>query len=303
MIAPATDETRIAASDVADARRWSNASSRTSSGTITIPPPTPKSAPKKPPTSPISERASARTRLLYARWIRSPALAAEPGARRALPRRRRRARADRRRGPRTRACPTETRAELARLAGRYAPRRLRHRPAERRRARDRRRRRAALRRRSTASSSSPRRAAWAERIHAFARAAAVADLELKPLTAAFHYRARRRPRSGARASSRRSRRAALGDGLPHALGPHGARGAAAGRRVEGHRGARACSSETRAAARALRGRRHDRPRRLRRARRARGRGARRGRLGRRARPSSASAPTWSSARPKRSSSC
>src|SRR5436305_2039656 len=42
-MAPATDETRIAASDVPDASRWSNASSTTRAGTITIPPPTPKS--------------------------------------------------------------------------------------------------------------------------------------------------------------------------------------------------------------------------------------------------------------------
>lgn len=34
----------------------------------------------------------------------------------------------------------------------------------------------------------PEAAAWAERIHAFARATAWPDLEVKPLTAAFHYR-------------------------------------------------------------------------------------------------------------------
>ena len=148
--------------------------------------------------------------------------------------------------------PAETRAELARLVGRYAlvavvsgraGDDVRERVGVdgvvyRRLARAR-----ARPRRPTAggsrSSTSRRRRAWPP-----------SEIELKGLSVAFHFRApRRRSRGGARARGDRGARARRGP--RRALRPQGARGAAAGRLEQGHggaapargrRAARACSS-------------------------------------------------------------
>ena len=56
VIVPTAAVMPIAASDVAAAGRTSNAAATSSSGTITIPPPTPKSALKNPATRPMSTR-------------------------------------------------------------------------------------------------------------------------------------------------------------------------------------------------------------------------------------------------------
>jgi trehalose 6-phosphate phosphatase len=89
--------------------------------------------------------------------------------------------------PEDAAVPPETQAELARLAGRYGLVACVT------------GREAAVARRLVGSDEiqvigqhglelEPEAAAWADRIHAFARASRWPDLELKPLTAAFHYR-------------------------------------------------------------------------------------------------------------------
>src|SRR6266700_4758109 len=116
--APATDETKIAVSDVADARRWSNPQSSTSRGTITMPPPTPKSAPKKPAISPIPRSFAGTWPTLrgvdaLARLAAEPAAAAlfldVDGVLAPI--------VDR---PEVASVPPETRSELKRLAARYA---------------------------------------------------------------------------------------------------------------------------------------------------------------------------------------
>ena len=172
--APAIDETRIAASDVAEARRWSNASRKTSSGTITMPPPTPKSAPKKPETEPdADEFQRSPRRLLYEGGPARPARRRSPQP----PRSSSTSTACSRRsstGRRTRASRTRRARSCARLAGRYGLVACVTGPAERRRARDRRRRRRCATRASTGSSSTRRAAAWAGAIHALRRRGAVA---------------------------------------------------------------------------------------------------------------------------------
>ena len=230
--------TRIAASEVAAARRSSKRGRRTSSGTITIPPPTPKIALKKPAVRPIG-RAGAPARILRG-WTPLALLAAEP--RRAAifldvdgdagP--------DRRRGPRTASVPAGDAAGARAPAQPVRARRVRERPAGRR-AREivgvdgpalRRRARARARARGRGvggAASTP------------SRARGLAWPETKPLTAAFHYRTRR-TRRGARASWRTSQRRRSSGGLAHALGAHGAGGAAAGGGVEGNRGRGSCST-------------------------------------------------------------
>ena len=156
------------------------------------------------------------------------------GARRDLPRRRRHARADRRRPGRLRVSPSATRAELERLAARYALV-----ACVSGRSGERAREIVGVDGLTYVGEHGleldPEAEAWAPRIHAFA-ADAGWPAEDKPLSAAFHYRTARRPaRRAPRPRGRRARRA--GGGLPHALGPHGAGGAAAARHVEGHRGA------------------------------------------------------------------
>ena len=111
----------IAPSDVALALRSSKPPASSSSGTITTPPPTPKSALKKPATSPIR---SSRTAPMLRRG-RDDGRAHRAARRRAraggaLPRLRRRPRADRRPLPQDATPSTETRAELERLVARYA---------------------------------------------------------------------------------------------------------------------------------------------------------------------------------------
>ena len=147
----------------------------------------------------------------------------------------------------------------------------------------------------------PQAAEFAGRIGTFAEVVDWPDTERKPLSIAFHYR-RADDREAARATLEQVARAATAEGLrarwgrlvlevlPPVQATKGTRSAAVARR-DG------------AAARALRRRRHDRPGRLRRAGRARHGGARRRRLRPRARRSWAPAPTSSSARPRRSSSC
>src|SRR5581483_7639518 len=85
--APATEETRIAASDVAEARRCSKWRSSIRSGTITIPPPTPNSAPNATATKPIRSSFATATLVLYAGGRTRPARR-RAAPRRAVPRRR-----------------------------------------------------------------------------------------------------------------------------------------------------------------------------------------------------------------------
>ena len=147
----------------------------------------------------------------------------------------------------------------------------------------------------------PAAQAWAGRIHGFAAEVPWPATEVKPLSVAFHYRNEPDPEL-ARQQLEPVAAAALGARLSHTLGPHGARGAAADRRVEGHGGASAARGE-RPDARALRGRRHHRPRRLRRTRRPRGGGPGRGRLGGRPGGARRACRPRASGRPRRSPSC
>ena len=101
------------------------------------------------------------------------------------------------------------------------------------------------------------RAAWADPIHAFARDAAWPDTELKPLSAAFHYRAAAEPEV-ARAQLEPVATAAVGLGSASALRPHGARDTAAARRNERHRSPSAARRGGPAAGAVCR-RRRDRP--------------------------------------------
>src|SRR4051812_34531729 len=273
----------IAASEVAIAGRSSKPAARIISGTATIPPPTPKSALKSPAVTPIRARRSTGPMLRRGGVGSDSAARERPGGGGALPRHRRRPRADRR-GP----------GRLVRARGdprRAAPpgrelrsRRLRHRPPLEAGARDRRRRGAALRRRARAGARAGgggvgRAATRVRRRSGLAGRAGQAADGVLPLPHAP------RPRTGTgRARAGRGERA--GRGVPGALGADGAGGRAAGRREQGHRGAAAARRDG-TAARALRGRRHDRPGRLPRARRPRAVGAGRGRVGRgagRARP-------------------
>src|SRR4051812_4044466 len=119
VIAPARDEKRMAASEVAEARRWSKARRARRSGTITIPPPTPNSAPNVPPTAPIKRSFGPRTSLTLRRVDPLELLASEPaeaalfldvdGVLAPIVER-----------PEDAAVPEQTRRELARLADDYA---------------------------------------------------------------------------------------------------------------------------------------------------------------------------------------
>ena len=176
--------------------------------------------------------------------------------------------------------PAETRRELERLAGRYGLVACVTGRTERRRARDRRRRRAAVRRAARPRARAGRPPPGPSAIHAFARDRPGPGQELKPLTAAFHFRraadARRRASqledvaAGALAAGFRTR---WGRMVLEVLPPVDATKGTAVRHLLDRAGLRA---------RALRRRRHDRPRRLR----ARSTGSRlrcgRGRLERRA---------------------
>jgi trehalose 6-phosphate phosphatase len=199
----------MAVSEVADARRWSNLQKSTSSGTITMPPPTPNSAPKNPATSPIP-RSFAGTSPTLRRVDALASLADEPsgaalfldidGVLAPI--------VDR---PDDASVPAETRSELRRLAARYAlVACVTGRPRE------------------TAEALvgvpeltyvgehglelDPDAQAWAPQIHAFSRGAGWADLEEKPLTAAFHYR-RAPDREAARAELEAVATAALEQGF------------------------------------------------------------------------------------------
>ena len=113
---------------------------------------------------------------------------------------------------------------------------------------------------STASSSTPEAAAVGDRCSTRSRArTGWPTSSTKPLSVAFHYRSEP-DEDEAAAQLERGRRAARSPRASDALGPHGARGAAAGRRLEGNGGPRAARDDG-LRARALRGRRHDRPRR------------------------------------------
>ena len=148
----------IAASDVAIAGRSLKRIASISSGTITIPPPTPNRALKKPATTPMRARPRQRA---YPKTVALPPLLAElaraPGEAALLldvdgvlapivPR------------PEDARVPDETRAELAPARGALRARRLRDRQTERRREDDRRASTASRSSASTASSSRPRRA-------------------------------------------------------------------------------------------------------------------------------------------------
>ena len=281
-------------SEVAAARRWSKREQKTSSGTITMPPPTPNSAPKKPARAadPDELRRPVGTSRTLRRWMRSPDLTAEPeraalfldvdGVLAPIVER-----------PEDARVPAETRARAPPPGRALRPRRLRHRPAERRRARDRRRRRAGLRRRARAGARPGGRGAGptgSTRSRASVRMAGHRDeaaLGRLPLPArADHETARESPST--RSQQPRPRRAS------GRVGPHGARGRSRRSTPPREPPSAHLLDEQRPRPRALRRRRHHRPRRLRGARRAGGGRARRGRLDRRARPSSASAPTSSS---------
>src|SRR3954464_828793 len=115
-ITPDTAVTPIAESDVAGAARVSYADTRSRSGTITIPPPTPNNALKKPATRPMSTSRTApilRRVDLVARLAEDPAQAAilldvDGALAPIVPR------------PEDARVPPETQTELRRLQGRYA---------------------------------------------------------------------------------------------------------------------------------------------------------------------------------------
>ena len=232
MTAPAIDETRIAASDVAAARRWSKRVEH-------------EQRHDHDPASDAEQRAEEPARAGRSQQLQAPPatshtlrpvdLARRPGRRTGrAPRSSSTSTACSRRsstGPEDARVPDETRAELRAARRPLRARRVRHRAAERRRARAGRRRRAASTSASTAWSSTrpPRRGPTA--IQAFARESAVAELELKPLSAAYHYR-RAADQDAARAELEAVAAGGARARLPHALGAVGARGAAAGRRVQ-----------------------------------------------------------------------
>ena len=260
MTAPTSAIRPIAASDVAIAGRSPKCASRISSGTTTIPPPTPKSALKSPATRPMT---TSRTAVFCAAWRMAGAARASPAGRpccststgrsRRSSRGRSWPRCPRRRAPRCGgsparyalvACVSGRTGEEARAARRRRRRRLRRRPRARARARG----RALARARCGRSPGSD----WPW-------------LEDKGLTVAFHWREapdEEEARAELEAVAERARAAGLearwGRKVLELRPPVDGR--------QGHRGARA-ARRARARAGALRGRRHDRPRRLPRARR------------------------------------
>ena len=275
---------------------------RISSGTITIPPPTPKRALKSPATRPMGDELQRHRSYPRAGGGRPSARAPRRGARagRDPARRRRRAGADRRRAARGGRAGGDARRGARRLHERYALV-------------------ACISGRSGADARRivgldelvyvgehglelvPEAAEWSERLQAFAATVDWDDIERKPLTVTFHYR-RAEDEAEALAMLEAVGGARAARGPRGALRTEGAGAATADRRAQGN-GRRASARRARARARALRGRRHDRPRRLRR---------RSGHSSsasawrwprRRARRSCARPPTsWSTA-PRRSSSC
>src|SRR5215218_8336113 len=118
-MAPTTAVNAIAASEVAIARRSTNAAARMRRGTMRIPPPTPNNAAKKPATRPMSRRSGTRPYRTsvgsadpIAELAREPAAAAVlldvDGVLAPIVTR-----------PEDAAVPEETRAELQRLLPRY----------------------------------------------------------------------------------------------------------------------------------------------------------------------------------------
>ena len=153
--APTSAISPIAASDVAIAGRSLKWAIRISSGTTTIPPPTPKRALKRPATRPMSE--VAHRRILRGVEDRLARLRSEPGRAAVLldvdgtlaPIVAR---------PELAVVPEETRAEVRRLAGALRAGRVRQRPARRGGGAARRRRGRRLRRRPRARARSRGRA-------------------------------------------------------------------------------------------------------------------------------------------------
>ncbi len=168
-----------------------------------------------------------------------------PCGRGSVPRRRRRARADRRparRGSRPRRDPSRAHAPRRPLRAR----RRGHGQAERRRTHDRRRARASLRRRARPRARSERRTSGSTRSTRSPAGVAWPTVELKPLSACDPLPNGSGP--GRRAHAARARRRGRrGSGPEDPLGTPRARGAAAGRGFEGHRGP-ALLAETRGCA-------------------------------------------------------
>ena len=216
----------------------------------------------------------------YPRTVALPPLLAElaraPGRGGAPARRRRRARADRRRGPRTRACPRR-REPSSPARGALRARRLRDRPHGRRGA--------------GGSSGvdgahyvgehglelAPEAEQWVGAAARTSPDAAEWPAERKRLTVSFHWRTAPDEEEAVAALERVAEQARA-EGPRPALGSQGARAASAGPRRTRAPPSRACSPRPEPAARALRRRRHDRPRRVPRPRRPRARRPRRRRL-------------------------
>src|SRR5581483_7426749 len=269
---PAVAVIPLAARDVAVAGRSGQRMTSTRSGTITIPPPTPKSALKKPATSPISTK---RTDLCYERGRDGRVARPSDGSARRgghLSRLRRRPRAHRRASAGCVPAPRD--AGRARAARRpLRPRRRRQRQSGRRRARASRGRRRRLRRLARARAR-PKRgpvAATDRRVRRRCGLGAVRDraqgtLGRLPLPEP-------RGRGGGDPRAGGDRRHGARGGPRRALRAEGARGAAAGRLEQGN-GRPPPARGGRPLARARRRRRHDRPRRVPRRRDARAEGAR-----------------------------
>ena len=186
---PASAVIPIAASEVPVATLPSKPSARISSGTITMPPPTPKRALKSPATSPIATSFSGTARILSSVEA-DPLLArlAEAPDRTAIlldvdgvlapivdvPHEAVGAGGDARRA--ARGCTSGTRSSPASAA---APGRMRGASSAST---------SWSTSASTGSSSCPRPPDWSERLHAFAASIDWDDIERKPLTVTFHYR-------------------------------------------------------------------------------------------------------------------
>ena len=178
-------------------------------------------------------RAIRQTVMSLPRWTPLARIAAEPASGGALPRHRRRPGADRRAARRTLACRRRRARSCSASARRYAlVACVTGRPSE-------------VAREIVGVDGltyvgehglelDPTAQEWAERIHGVRGRGAVAGVEAKPLSVAFHYRGAADPEA-ARERARAVAAAALRSRLQDAVGADGARGAAARRRVEGDR--------------------------------------------------------------------
>jgi trehalose 6-phosphate phosphatase len=174
-----------------------------------MPPPTPKSAPKKPPRTPINSSFGVLTFRTVRRVDGLAAIASEP-ERAALLLDVDGVLAPIVEHPEDAVVPPETQSELQRLAGRYGLV-----ACVTGRASDAARRLVGDGIRVVGQHGlelDPDAAAWAGRIHDFARAYGWPDLEVKPLTAAFHYRTAP-DHEAARASLEEVAAAALAEGF------------------------------------------------------------------------------------------